>query len=217
MINVFHQYMIPVPKLETPKHIPSDVVFLPKPLRYSKDVKNEHHWTSKYVWEHIIPMLEKDYNFKVNYDDYIYVERKSELGDYSYHLNTKNKFTFVDVENNITLSGDASVLRVKSNEQMWSDYHRLYRGAHRISYIINHSCDNKRVLLINGDSMTVPIIPIIANYFSKVICLDNRSKYDKKIPNLIKWNEITDYLCMFTTLGWLEKKLPQLYLYPYLK
>lgn len=216
-MNEFHQYMVPVPKLENPKTIPSDVLFLEKPERYDNDAKNEHHWTSKYVWEKVLPMLAKTYKFEIKEDEYNFIERKTKLGDFSYHLNTKNKFTFVDVENNVKLSGDATILRVRSDEPMWSDYHRLYRGAHRISYIINHTCKNKRVLLINGDSMTVPIIPIIANYFSKVICLDNRSKYDMKIPDLVNWNEITDYLCMFTTLGWLEKKLPYLYLHPYLK
>lgn len=216
MINNLKEYIIPVPNLEKISNI-KDVIILEKPERYDHDIKNKHHWTSKYVWEKIIPILEKDYNFQINKNEYKFIERKTLLGDFSYHLNTKNKFTYVDIENNIKLTGDASILRVKSDEPMWSDYHRLYRGAHRISYIINHSCNNGRVLLINGDSMTVPVIPIIANYFSKVICLDNRSKFDKKIPNLINWNEITDYMAMFTTIGYTQKKLPSLYLHPYLK
>lgn len=163
-------------------------------------------------------MLAKDYNLPINKEDYILIEKKTTLGDFSYHqYKTEQEFTFIDLENNITLNGNSNILRVKSNEPMWSDYHRLYRGAHRVSCIINHTCKNNRVLLINGDSMTVPIIPILANYYKKIICLDNRSKYDKKYPNLVNWNEITDYLCMFTTLGWIEKKLPQLYLKPYLE
>lgn len=210
--------MVPVPKMEIPAKKIEDVKLLSKPERYYKDIKNEHHWTSTYVWKNIIPMLAKDFSLDIKEDDYNYIEWKTDLGDFSYHLyKEKQDLTFIDLENNKTLNGDTSILRVRKDEPMWSDYHRLYRGAHRVSCILNNSVKTDRVLLINGDSMTVPIIPILANYFKKIICLDNRSKYDKKYPNLINWDEITDYLCMFTTLGWIEKHLPQLYLKPYIR
>lgn len=218
MISNFKQYMVPVPKMEIPTKRITDVILLKKPERYVNDIKNEHHWTTNYVWNNVIPILAKDFKLKINESDFDLIKWNTKLGDFSYHsYKEKQNFTFVDLENNKTINGDNNILRVKPNEPMWSDYHRLYRGAHRVSYIVNNNCKNERILLINGDSMTVPIIPILANYFKKIICLDNRSKFDKKYPNLVNWDEITDYLCMFTTLGWIEKKLPQLYLHPYIK
>ena len=213
------QYMIPVPKMETPPHVPDNVVFWPEtPERYVNDEKNRHHWTSKYVWDKVVPAVAKDYDIPFVRDDYAVHEYKTKLGDFSHHkFKTKHSITFTDIENGKTLHGTSDILRVKPNEPMWSDYHRLFRGAHRISTIINHDVHSGRVLLINGDSMTVPLIPILANYFDKIIALDNRSKFNKKIPNLINKMEITDYMAMFTTLGWINKGLPYLYMGPYVE
>lgn len=62
--------------------------------------------------------------------------------------------------------------------------------------------------------MSVPVIPLLAPHFDKIICLDAR--HNKIIDNLIDWNAVTDVMCMFTTLGWFIKQLWYAYGMPYL-
>lgn len=187
-----------------------------KPLRYSRDVKNAHHWTTEYVWKNVIPKITSDLHLNFNPSDYNFITNKTVVGDYSHHdYKGPVNCTYTDHEANQTLTGGYDVIRMNSNEPCWSDYHRLYRGAHRVSSLQNHAINSDRCLLIVGDSMTVPIIPILYNYFRKVIVLDARS--NKVINNLIQWNEITDMLYCFTTHGWVVKKLWKAYLSPYLK
>lgn len=213
----FKQYMIPCPAMLIPTKTFEDVLLLEQPEGYIKDPANAHHWTTSYVWKKIIPMIANDYNLSINPDDFELIEFKNDWGDLSYHKSKISKnFIYHDLENNITLNGNDEILRVSQTENAISDYHRLYRGAHKVTYIENLSIKTNRVLLINGDSMTIPIIPILANYFNKIICLDNRSKNDIKYENLVNWDEITDYMCMFCTDAWFPPKcFPQKYIHPY--
>lgn len=213
-----HQYMIPCPAMPIPPAIPKNTILLQQPEGYIKDPPNAHHWTTSYVWNNIIPMLAKDYNLVINTDDFTLIDFRNNWGDLSYHQpKIKSDFVYHDMENSIILYGGNEILRVRTDEDGISDYHRLYRGAHKVSYIENKSVQTDRVLLINGDSMTIPVIPILANYFKKIICLDNRSKHDTKYENLVDWDEITDYMCMFCTDAWFAPRFfPQRYISPYL-
>ena len=54
-------------------------------------------------------------------------------------------------------------------------FHRLYKGGHRCSRIINETIDNDRKILISGDSFMIPLVPILACYFKEVVLMDNRT------------------------------------------
>ena len=112
-ITHFHQYMIPVPAMETPREIPQGVKFWnQRPERYAHDDKNLHHWTSNYVWNTVIPILASDYNFTVNVSDYVLTPRTTSVGDFSFHTFRKtSNIVFTDMENNIKMTGDNTVLR----------------------------------------------------------------------------------------------------------
>lgn len=187
-----------------------------KPDRYNNDPKNSHHWTTNYVYNTVIPLLSNDLQLDINVNQYTYIENNTSIGDYSYHMHrTPMKLRFHNYDDNTILSGTQSILRMTKQEKAWSDYHRLYRGSHSISSVYNYNNTSNRSLVIVGDSMTVPIIPILINHVKKIICLDARS--GKYIPNLIEWAEITDILFIFTTLNWTHGKLWKQYLYPYMK
>ena len=56
-------------------------------------------------------------------------------------------------------------------------YHQLFRYSHECIKIENMCSKSNRILIISGDSHTVPLIPILSCYFKKVIVLDNRFNF----------------------------------------
>ena len=217
-------YCISVPAME---HIPIQGIemfeasnrqyhIITHPERYSQDKKNAHHWTTAYVWNTILPMIDSDFSIGIDYSKYDFIVNSTLLGDFSYHVYRDDAiYKFINYNTNITLDGSIDIVHMNSNEDSWSDYHRLYRGAHSISSIEHIDKTIGRQLLIIGDSMTVPVIPLLAPFFDKITCLDARC--NKVIDNLIEWKKITDVMCMFTTLGWFIKRLWYLYGMPYLE
>lgn len=59
-------------------------------------------------------------------------------------------------------------------------------------------------LLINCDSMSVPIIPVIATYFNEILVCDNR-KSKSYCEEIVNFNP-THYLCMLTVNNFYLKK-----------
>ena len=82
-------------------------------------------------------------------------------------------------------------------------YHQLFRYSHECIKIENMCSKSNRILIISGDSHTVPLIPILSCYFKKVIVLDNRFNFPS---NLFYENEeITDILIMLSYNNTLDK------------
>ena len=211
------QYIIPVPAMEVVQQCPPNVaIWNEKPERYDFDGVNAHHWTSKYVWEKVIQPLSILMGITFNPDDFSKIDVVTERGDFSYHNYIKPiNLTFTDHVKNITLTGDFSILRAPNLPEYGTLYHQFYRGAHSISTIVNHSANNTRYLLVNGDSMTIPLIPLLAPYFNTIVMLDNRDK--PYVPNLINYSKITDYMAMFTTTNWIVNNRPYTSLQPYMR
>jgi len=64
-----------------------------------------------------------------------------------------------------------SVLRGKTE---WTEYHNLYRFAHHISRIDRAGRRSGFRTLLLTDSMSIPIIPVLAAYCDSVLVIDNR-------------------------------------------
>lgn len=219
----YSAYCISVPAME---HLPKGGVsmfeeskhkyhIITRPERYSTDKINAHHWTTSYVWNNILPMIDTDFSIGIDYKKYYLVDNNTDLGDFSYHdYYNSIDYKFINFNANTVLVGQQDIIRMNSNESAWSTYHRLYRGAHSISSIEHINKTIGRQLLIIGDSMTVPVIPLIAPYFDKIICLDARS--GKIFKKLFEWNKITDVMCMFTTIAWFENLSWYKYIMPYM-
>lgn len=172
---------------------------------------NWHHWTTKYVWNVFLPKLCKDLDIDFNPDDFIKIENKSENGlfDLSYHIPKID--TEVDYEN-ITFNEKRhckiSELRYTHDEAVTglpviTYYHRLYLGCHKTSEIINENSKTDRMLILNTDSMSIPLVPILTYYFRKIIVLDNRNKIDyrKKLMEYIK-NKNTSLVQLMIDFNW---------------
>ena len=147
---------------------------------------NEHHITTASYYNVILPFLKlyiKDFHFDINDFELVphIVELNYNLFDVSY-LKPKKEFKFSMSKNGQELftNGDFQSLHYMEDtfgDQLGdelTDYHKLYRGSHCCSRVINETIDNKLSIFISGDSMSIPMIPILACYFKEVILMDNR-------------------------------------------
>ena len=213
------QYIVPEPKLEsvTPDR---GTILLPRPTRYISD-GNTHHWTTTYVWENIIPRLSTDFNLPFKSSGFSIVANIVNGEDFSYHtpnIQDSGSFTLFNLLGRETVHFNSSALRSDATRcDVISPYHALFIGAHKTCVIKNDMVKNGRTLLLNCDSMAIPLVPVLTHYFEKIIHLDSRDHMDIKIPSLFEWAEITDYMALFTTMSWFVYSKPQRQLHPYVK
>lgn len=153
-------------------------VVLKKEDQYIGWIGNEHHWTTKYVWNKFIPLLCSDLNIRVNPRDYTQVAFSHKNYDLTYHDISKNMdYELTDLDDNNVMYGGTEVMRdigEQSKIQRWTPYHQLFTLAHKCCIVKNKSIDADRTLVLNTDSMSVPVIPILANYFSCILVIDSR-------------------------------------------
>lgn len=159
--------------------------------RYDGFKDNDHHITTECYYRIILPYLNFFIKtFKFNYDDFEMVPyfTKDRKFNCSYLKPKNNTYKFNISINGITLCKDGGfdalhnakrMHRDKGNvfEKMgWSisEYHRLFRGSHSCCRIINETIDNDKSIFVSGDSMMIPIIPILCCYFKEVVYMDNR-------------------------------------------
>ena len=146
---------------------------------------NEHHITTKSYYKMILPFMSLYMdNFKFNIDDFDLVKYYTDDGfDVSYLVlkNTDLKFT-ID-RNGVLLSEHGDFSSLINMEKLWEEppckdcktaYHYLFRGTHSCCKIINETIDTDKTILVTGNSMSVPIIPILCCYYKEVVYLDNR-------------------------------------------
>lgn len=168
-------------------------------LRYYDGwTNNQHHITTSTFQHNILPFFSYVLKtFKFNPDDFERVPFFDK--DYKYdcsYLKPKKEMLFTleingvkigehlpfDDIMNIKIHDDAEAFEgYKGNEiPTYSEYHRLYRGAHACSRVINETIDNDCRILISGDSMMIPAITTFCCYYKEVVYMDNRDKKSHK-------------------------------------
>ena len=167
--------------------------------RYQNFPKNNHHWTTSYVWKYAIPKIVEVLKIKnFNETDFKYVENihlvNGEQKNLSYHKMIKHQsIQYEDFDTKTKKLGGLDILRDKQYKER-SYYHSLFIGNHRCCLLTNKTCISQRKLLLNTDSMSVPLIPILICYFNKILVLDNRTK--NKYKDIIMTFNPTDYLAL---------------------
>lgn len=179
-----------------------------QPDFYSNFKLNEHHWTTQWCWKNIIPVLYHrlfkkcfpENNFKL-------VEFKYQSFNLSYHeYINDNSFYFHDFTRNIELNGDQQILRdINENiiDSTATKYHRLFTGFHSIALIRNNIIESDDKLLLNCDSMSIPLIPIFANFFKEILVVDNRTNIS--YSKLIKDFNATHYVCLMLSTSYYKQ------------
>ena len=211
------QYVITEPKMEQPPII-NNVVYIYQPERYTDEL-NAHHWTTKWVYNNFIPKFSSEFNIPYNKSDFILTRNIVNGEDFSYfrynhpyHI----KYTQYDASGVPTeWHYNTYSLTNQFNNQIL--YHDIFIGAHTTCSIENLSTSSTRCLLLNCDSMGIPVVPLLVPYFQKIIHLDSRNHMDMKIHSLINWEDITDYVALFTSVSWFVHNKPYRQLNPYIK
>ncbi len=155
--------------------------------------KNEHHITTESYYKLILPYLSLHmFTFKFNINDFKMVDyfTKDKRHNCSY-LKPLKKMKFTMYINGKMVAEHGNFESITRTKTKWDDselykyyapgnipadseYHNLLRGSHACCRIINETVDNNLKLLVSGDSMMIPTIPIFASYYKEVVYMDNR-------------------------------------------
>ena len=166
---------------------------------------NEHHWTTKYCWTHVIPAIAFRFRLNFNIEDFKPVEFKWNGCDFSYHIPVCDmQFEVRDFVSNNNIRGNHDALRninlCPKLNYSHSLYHMLFRLSHSCGMITNLNMGTGPKLAVNCDSMAIPIIPVLAPYFKKILVIDRRTenKTLEEYSNYIIDFKPTHYLEIFT-------------------
>lgn len=181
---------------------------------YSNSENDKHHYSTKYHYEEVLPLLDSMYNFGYDRSDFNLVKLIKKDGDYSYFV-PKQKFLFnlyqYDLKARVIYEDQKFTELMSKGLESDSTKHRywgLYRFAHHCSRIVNKNMPKDgRTLFVSGDSQMIPSIPILACYFREVWYFDNRTGYktgerDDKGNYTIEWIKEKHISCS----RWYESK-----------
>jgi hypothetical protein len=148
---------------------------------------NEHHITTDSYYGVVLPFISlyiKDFAFKRS--DFRLetnvIRENGKIEDISYlvPLDDSLRFTMSKDGNDLFLSETFESLHFLKTD--WcdestgadSEYHKLFRGSHSCCRVVNESLPDGKSIIITGDSMVIPWMPILCCYFREVVLLDNR-------------------------------------------
>ena len=150
---------------------------------------NDHHITTLSYYFIVLPFLDKFLKFGYDINDFDLVptfEYNSGKAHTVSYLTPKEDLRFTLSIDGKTVSEEGGFNTLHNMETDWGDegpgattkYHKLYRGTHQCSSITNPR--GRGSIIISGDSMLAPVIPILACYFNVVTYLDNRTDISHK-------------------------------------
>ena len=183
---------------------------------YTGYPNNSHHFTYKYTYDYVLPLLGKKCNFKFNINDFILIKNIKEYNNIKYdfsYLLPKNNYLYeiTSFEDNITFKGNSESLIFNAEINingyktgLITEYHKIAPYPHSCFKIINLSLNTNKKIFISGDSQFLPSIIPLLNYFKEIWYYDNRTNPHISFENTYI-NENFDYVIF------------ELYKYPYNK
>lgn len=163
--------------------------------------KNNHHFTTAYHRQHVLPTLEKLFSFGYNENDFVLKKNiiQSDQQDYdlSYLIPKHDKsFKVTSLRFNIEKyqCNFSGLMKNEHTDSLtwFTPYHDLFCLPHSCSLVENISDNNNRDLLIIGDSQMIPSLAVLCYYYKSVTYIDNRNNYP--ILNKLK-DTYDDVLC----------------------
>lgn len=176
--------------------------------RYIHYRNNQHHWTTTYCWNKVIPDICSKFNFRLNSKDFSKITYIWNKCDFSYHEKQicNDVFRIENYDNKTKYSGEHTILRNMNNcpYLKFSLYHSLFSLAHFSGRITNLTTTSTIRLAINCDSMSIPIIPILVYFCKDLIIFDKRTDVSQNnMQKLIDFNP-THYLGLFLDINFLR-------------
>ena len=164
-----------------------------KPEFYSNWGGNQHHWTTGFVWKNVIEKIWAFIGVSPSNGDFEEVENIVDGNNVSFHRYVgNNTFAYKSLSGNLSLIGKHDVLRgfgsryLDGNE--YTDYHRLFVGAHTSCQVFNLNPRNNLRIRFDADSMSIPVIPLVAPFVSEILVVDFHRKPSDNNP-VEKFNE----------------------------
>ena len=183
--------------------------------KYTAYNNNVHHWTTKYVWEKFIPKLMNTLHINFNQNQFIKIPYIWNTCDFSYHNLQNAKFKIKMFDNNREEIGDHEILRNINNcpYMSISCYHSLFKLSHQSGFIENlgNSLPIQRIV-VNCDSMAIPVLPILACFCEQLLVVDNRTGKNKNYMKTIIDFKPQHYISLFTEENFLfnQKHIKQI-------
>ena len=167
---------------------------------------NEHHITTNFAFNTLLPNLADLLKFQYNPEDYVWKNVNVMVGQKTFDISRLvakepglyhvkcftigNEFT-TDFSGlgNTSVAPDLTGIPEFSEGQ--SAFHKMYVFGHLCSKVENMGKNNGRRLLISGDSQMIPLIPILSCIYKEVWYLDNR-RYDFSMKFILDKEEDFD-------------------------
>ena len=161
---------------------------------YLKDEANIHHFTTEYIFTHMYPYMCKLLKLSPlpqMFSTETTINNNCEYTRYIYKSSDKLKLFRIDTDTHST----ETYYSICHGTGGYSEYHKLFIYAHLSSEIINEHSYTNRTLLLNTDSMAIPLIPLLIPYFKLIFVADRRENYsNKKYIQTHKFTDVVSYL-----------------------
>lgn len=139
---------------------------------------NKHHYTTKYTYEYVLPVVADMLGFSFGMNDFNLVECNMQW-DISYIVPKREyEYELFCYTKDKHITGNYIELFNPVFFRTYT-YRNLFRYPHTCSRIINKTLESDRKLMISGDSQMIPSINPLTNYFKEVWYFDNRTGYIK--------------------------------------
>lgn len=173
------------------------------------DPLNCHHYTTKY-WCSKFDIIFKYMGISYDDNDFLVVSRQFNTGDFSFLIPKMSPYfrlsrTPYKVKDGKLIywgNGDVKIGRYEDISFIPEDgkcetspYHSLFKGMHEPCMVENLGLENGKTVILSGNSHMIPIIPVLAYYCKKVICLDVRTPIDYSfLYKDLNINDVESYL-----------------------
>lgn len=161
---------------------------------YLNDSANKHHFTTDYIFNYMYPYICTLLTLPMlssSFESYDTTENGCKFTRYIYKSSDELTMYRVDTNEYTTETYNSICHGIYG----YSEYHKLYKYAHLSSAIVNENSSTPRSLLLNTDSMSIPLIPLLVPYFKHIFVADRRSSYSNSA--YIATHTFTDMLSYF--------------------
>ena len=167
--------------------------------KYLAYKNNVHHWTTKYVWEKFLPKLFSQLGVNCDQSSFVKISYIWSTCDFSYHNLPNAKFKIQKFGSTEEI-GEHETLRNTNNcpYMSISCYHSLFKLSHCSGKITNLNDAPLQRVVVNCDSMSIPVIPILACYCKELLVIDNRTGRNQNFMKKILDFKPTHYISLFT-------------------
>lgn len=178
--------------------------------------QNEHHWTTEFACTQAAPLMLTTAGMEWSSSHFRKVDYRSEDGkhDLSYYtfdrpcvISCKSLFTGREKH-----GADMECLFGGAMSVPTTAYHQIFCGAHTCCVLDNRESITDKVLILNTDSESIPLVRVLLAYYRTVYYMDNRTHVSLKHHIRPFWfmdPKQVDFMSLMLDINWIAGKLKQ--------